>query len=1242
MAAPKTENEREDALTLPQVRDLARVRRLLELVATGLTNRRELGLQLGAGIGHPARHAGYYSDAARILGLLESSEWLLTDRGRRLISAQHDSDHERSILREGIAASELGPLVPAILGDEEPDMDAVIDIVRPLCGLREGTLVRRVRDTLSWRCWVSGRHERRRAAERRQQPQLGLFEWMPPVIEPREWPNPSRLPYNWPRENIRVDGELYPDLRAADEVLIIAGFASLQNLCEFIGRSGDRPAQVRIVFGSEPFIGREGWIDDSTEWLSQEVRDYWLERGISIRHASSVLATIEALRTQRLNSRIAARSPGQHAKMAIAGRVAVIGSSNFTEPGLGRQLEANVRLGPDDRDRERVDEARRLAEIYWKLARPFDQELLELLERMLCKVTWQEALARACAELLEGDWARHHLRDELGCHERLWPSQLQGIGQALYVLMEVGSVLIADATGSGKTKTGAWLLRALRQRLVTLGRPIADPVVVSPPAVREKWSDELREAEVGVETYSHGALSNPLAGVHRRVARSVEAARILALDEAHNFINPSQRSALVNTNLADHVVLFTATPINRDVSDLLGIVELLGADNLDDETIEILEDTKKKRRELSEADRKRLRRVVGQFTVRRTKVMFNTLIDQAPERYVDAEGRQCRFPVHKPRYYRLDESAADCQVAAEINRVARELVGVLWLRSTLSFSRAAAMRWSPENYVAMRLNAARALARYQVRVALRSSRAALWEHLFGTSAACEKFDVEPEKESSGDVFTALGKLRWPSPNRLLVHAVPDWLRDADSFRLVCEEERLRYKEIGRLCDQLSDKRERKKAKRLRELFDKHCLVLAFDTRPITLLILRRMLEESSFEILLATGHRPRDQQRVQEAFRLGADTPPTLALCSNALAEGVNLQQASAVVHLDMPSVVRIAEQRVGRVERMDSPHKRVESYWPRDAEEFALATDDRLGARLNLVGELLGSNVSLPPPDERDIEADEPPRMIRPEEMYDEMRRHEQRQVELLDDAFAPVRRLIEGEAALVERRVYAALRHSHAKVISAVAMVRSDSAWGFFALPGTARVAPRWAFVDGPSGPVIAMLDEIADSLRTRLKGVEDVELDEHAVSVMDALLNRLQDQAATLLPRRKQRALEQIQELIPYWRRQVRRDRDSERMRVLDQLDRLASGADGVDYDELIDRWLIAIRPRWRRLLESAPAAKRSGKLRRLAGLTEVLRGEPLETEVLAEIHREMRGGRPLADRVVAAIVGVPSST
>jgi hypothetical protein len=103
---------------------------------------------------------------------------------------------------------------------------------------------------------------------------------------------------------------------------------------------------------------------------------------------------------------------------------------------------------------------------------------------------------------------------------------------------------------------------------------ISDPVLVSPPAVGPTWADELHGAEVRVEAHSHGALSSGRAGAHHRVVSDVEAARILALDEAHNFINASHRTALVTTNLADHVVNSVLFDVCADCP--LGSAELEG------------------------------------------------------------------------------------------------------------------------------------------------------------------------------------------------------------------------------------------------------------------------------------------------------------------------------------------------------------------------------------------------------------------------------------------------------------------------------------------------------------------------------------------------------------------------------------------------------------------------------------------------------------------------------------------
>jgi hypothetical protein len=169
---------------------------------------------------------------------------------------------------------------------------------------------------------------------------------------------------------------------------------------------------------------------------------------------------------------------------------------------------------------------------------------------------------------------------------------------------------------------------------------------------------------------------------------------------------------------------------------------------------------------------------------------------------------------------------------------------------------------------------------------------------------------------------------------------PNWLHDPAAYVAACAE---LYEEIDRLGAQLSEARERAKADLLIHLSGKHPVVLAFDSRLITLGDLQRWLHEAGdHTVVLATGFDPAGRRQVRKAAARGSIASRLIALCSDAMAEGFNLQGASAVVHLDTPSVIRTAEQRAGRVDRLDSPHPTIEVWWPRDADEFALRQDER------------------------------------------------------------------------------------------------------------------------------------------------------------------------------------------------------------------------------------------------------------------------------------------------------------
>jgi len=123
---------------------------------------------------------------------------------------------------------------------------------------------------------------------------------------PGDWPDALRFPLN--RESASVADVVLRDLNASDSPLVVAGYASLARIVDFIASC--RAGEIRIVFGSEPFSHRRGSRTVSRKPLPAEMRDYWLDRGFSVLLSRGVLDAIAALRSGRVRARYLARLMG--------------------------------------------------------------------------------------------------------------------------------------------------------------------------------------------------------------------------------------------------------------------------------------------------------------------------------------------------------------------------------------------------------------------------------------------------------------------------------------------------------------------------------------------------------------------------------------------------------------------------------------------------------------------------------------------------------------------------------------------------------------------------------------------------------------------------------------------------------------------------------------------------------------------------------------------------------------------
>jgi hypothetical protein len=122
--------------------------------------------------------------------------------------------------------------------------------------------------------------------------------------------------------------------------------------------------------------------------------------------------------------------------------------------------------------------------------------------------------------------------------------------------------------------------------------------------------------------------------------------------------------------------------------------------------------------------------------------------------------------------------------------------------------------------------------------------------------------------------------------------------------------------------------------------------------------------------LVAGGRLTRREAIARFAPLASNATPPRAAeridvlITTDLLSEGVNLHDASVVVHLDFPWTPARLEQRVGRSRRMGARHTRTTVYTlvPPASSETLLRVEERLRAKMRAAGELVSVGAGILP----------------------------------------------------------------------------------------------------------------------------------------------------------------------------------------------------------------------------------------------------------------------------------------
>ena len=484
----------------------------------------------------------------------------------------------------------------------------------------------------------------------------------------------------------------------------------------------------------------------------------------------------------------------------------------------------------------------------------------------------------------------------------LAPHQVPAARRLCGILDRYGGALLADAVGLGKSYVALAVAMARRE-------PFA---LVVPAVLVDQWRALLAQHDVKAPIITHEALS---ASTVRLSDRPI--VRLFVVDEAHRFRNPAtaRYRALARLVVGTRVLLVTATPVHNRLGDLFHLFRLF----LRDHAFTGLGLPSLSRAARGDAPSELIPALVARLSVARSRERVRTAYAWA--------ARSLAFPERGLSRVVRAGTLPDAELGAVVcsirglhggNHAAPLLRLLLFTRlaSSLPAFRESVARY--EAYIELALDAARdgrALGRRE------------FQRLF------------PDQESDAlqlALFPILldpGSTVVPTDDLALLHRLRDLPANGSDPKAAALE-------------------------RLLAAGEGKTIVFA-SARATVRYLARRLAGRRATAVLgdggLLGGTRATAREVLQAFAPHAQGAPPPCAaletdllIATDLLSEGLNLQDAVRVIHYDLPwSPARLA-QRVGRIDRLGSPHGAIETvtFLPPAPLAEALRLEERLAAK--------------------------------------------------------------------------------------------------------------------------------------------------------------------------------------------------------------------------------------------------------------------------------------------------------
>jgi Helicase conserved C-terminal domain/PLD-like domain len=353
--------------------------------------------------------------------------------------------------------------------------------------------------------------------------------------------------------------------------------------------------QLRILMGSEVTPRTKSAflqaLDQTKRHLDESI-EIEKERNEFLKGVPDI---VEGLRSRKIACRVYrkekfhAKAYITHARLDVVGAAALVGSSNFSFPGLTENIELNIQITGRP-----VTVLQEWYEEHWAKAEDVTSEVLTVIERQIQNYSPFDVYTKSLHEFFRGhemtasEWEENRSK----MFSKLDRYQKEAYWALMKIARQHGGGFLCDGVGLGKTFVGLMLMERL---ILHEGKRV---VLFAPKAAKEAvWEPHLRDwlPHIGggadfsnLAVFSHTDL-NRKGDFPERFRRIAELADVVIIDEAHHFRNPGRQGTNEDDDGSRYYKLYdlldgsvrpktlfmlTATPINNRLSDFRHMTEL--------------------------------------------------------------------------------------------------------------------------------------------------------------------------------------------------------------------------------------------------------------------------------------------------------------------------------------------------------------------------------------------------------------------------------------------------------------------------------------------------------------------------------------------------------------------------------------------------------------------------------------------------------------------------------------------